>query len=311
MELRNVSKEGLDIVGSGVSGTVYRLDEDKVLKVYKKEVSFDEVKRQERIAQKVSSENIPTARVYELVKCEDCYGAISDFLDGVPLVQYIGNDVQRRQKSAVKMGKLLSKVHGMTPDKEVFPSLKDMLRDVIYRVKEYFTDDEISAFTGFLDALPGRSRVLHGDFHENNIMIGNKNEEFYLIDLDGMSIGSPIFEFAQTYSVYKQELPPEIAKELGITKELINGFLNTFVSSYFEAMGKRITDREFVELDALFTEMSAYSLFFFPLLSNTADDPDSKQKLEDYIKDEMPKILKLMESLKEKFKSELIKEVFS
>ncbi len=311
MGLREVSKEGLPVVGSGVTGTVYRLDDQRILKVYKKEVSFDEIKRQEKITRKVVDEGIPTARVHELVRCGESYGAVSDFLDADPLVQYVTMHPDRRAECAERMGELLAKVHGMSPDSTVFPSLKDMLRDVIRRVGEYFTPDQITAFTDFLDILPGRNRVLHGDFHENNIMVDRKDGTFYLIDLDGMSIGSPIFEFAQTYSVYKQELPPEIAEHLGITKETIASFLRTFVSSYFRAAGHHVTDEDYEKLDGLFTEMSAYSLFFFPLLNADGKDPDLKGKTEDYLKEELPKVLALMEKLKDRFRDPCIGEVFA
>ncbi len=304
--LREVSHNGLPLLGYGVSGSVYRLDDERILKVYKKEVTLSEVQRQMRIARYVYDEGIPTARMDELVMCDGCCGVIAEYLDGPSLVHYIGKDFDKRIKSAEKMGQLLAKVHAIKQDASVFPATSSMYRDVVERAADCIPDDEADRFAGLLDDLPGRSRVLHGDFHENNIMV--RNDELILIDLDGMSIGSPVFELAQSYSVYRQELPEEIAKAIGVTPEITQRFLETFLSSYLTRRGKSADQELIRRLDDLFTRMCAYNLFLFPLLNGAITDADRRRS---YVAQNIGRIYEMMEETMIKLEDPQILEVFA
>ena len=288
--LPEVSCEGLPLVGSGVTGSVYRLDEGRILKVYKKEVAFREVERQERIARRVYEEGIPTARTDALVRCGECYGVIEEYLDAQPLVKYIGRDPEKRIESAQKMGALLARVHAIRADEAVFPPAQVMIRDVISRAGDCFTKEEADRLAGFLETLPGKPCVLHGDFHENNIMV--RDGEFLLIDLDGMCIGSSVFEFSQSYSVYRQTLPDEIARALGVTPQLTQQFLETFLSSYFREKGKEADLALIRTLDDIFTDLCSYSLFLFPLLNGSISDPEERKS---YVRHGIGSVCEIME----------------
>ena len=48
-KLREISVEGCEVVGKGGNGTVYRLDDDKIVKVYRSQ-SLDAVKREQAFA---------------------------------------------------------------------------------------------------------------------------------------------------------------------------------------------------------------------------------------------------------------------
>ncbi len=304
--LREVSYAGLPLLGYGVSGSVYRLDDERILKVYKKEVALSEVERQMRIAGYVYNEGIPTARMDELVKCGECYGVIAEYLDGPSLVHYIGKDSGRRIESADKMGKLLAKVHAMKRDPSVFPAASQMYRDVLARASDCIPDNEADRFAGLLDDLPGTPCVLHGDFHENNIMV--RDGELILIDLDGMSIGSPVFELAQSYSVYRQTLPEEIAKAIGVTPDITQRFLETFLSSYLTDRGKKANQGIISKLDALFTQMCAYNLFLFPLLNGTITDGEQRRL---YVSREIGRIYEMMDRANKTLEDLELLEVFA
>ncbi len=50
--MREVSIEGCEIIGSGASGDVYRLDDDTAVKIYKKSDSLGEIERKQKLARR-------------------------------------------------------------------------------------------------------------------------------------------------------------------------------------------------------------------------------------------------------------------
>ena len=125
-----------------------------------------------------------------------------------------------------------------------------------------------------------------------------RDGEYLLIDLDGMCMGSPLFELAQTYSVYRQNLPETIVKALGLTKELIDAFLAVFTSTYFEEMGTPVEKDQLQEMDALFTDMAQFNLFLFPMLTSDGSD---RGALREYVNRRFPELEQLMEDLAGRF----------
>lgn len=52
-----------------------------------------------------------------------------------------------------------------------------------------------------LETIPETRTLLHCDFNVKNIMM--QDNELLLIDMDSLSVGHPIFEFASMYATYK------------------------------------------------------------------------------------------------------------
>ena len=52
-----------------------------------------------------------------------------------------------------------------------------------------------------METIPETDTLLHCDFHIKNIMM--QNDELLLIDMDKLSLGHPIFEFASMHATYK------------------------------------------------------------------------------------------------------------
>ena len=62
--LRKVSIDGCEIVGRGFYGTVYRLDQETIVKVYKEGYSIESIHREIELARKAFVLGVPT--IYEL-----------------------------------------------------------------------------------------------------------------------------------------------------------------------------------------------------------------------------------------------------
>ena len=65
---RRISVEGCDVIGEGANGTVYRLDPDTIVKVYKSWMSREDVDRERSFARTAFVNGIPSVIAYDLVK---------------------------------------------------------------------------------------------------------------------------------------------------------------------------------------------------------------------------------------------------
>lgn len=293
IEIDKSKIDSMKLLGKGASGVVYQYEEDKILKLFHPKWKKEKVEEAYRISKAVSESDVPTAKIYDFVKCDEQYGYIAKRLTGEPLPVYIGADIAKRYDAAKNMGKILKMVHLIELDETVFPPVKDMFSGVIEICSKYFTEEQFDLFVSFVDELPGKKCVLHGDFHENNLMMSD--DEYNLIDLDGMSIGSPIFDFMQSYCTYRTPMPKEWRDMIGLTDEVIDEFLYIFLENYFEIKDRKVLKR----YDDCFTKISAFMRFFAPLFMQT----DTEENLQKYVDDNINGIFNLMEEAKEELKN--------
>lgn len=293
IEIDKSKIDSMKLLGKGASGVVYQYEEDKILKLFHPKWKKEKVEEAYRISKAVSESDVPTAKIYDFVKCDEQYGYIAKRLTGEPLPVYIGADIAKRYDAAKNMGKILKMVHSIELDETVFPPVKDMFSGVIEICSKYFTEEQFDLFVSFVDELPGKECVLHGDFHENNLMMSD--DEYNLIDLDGMSIGSPIFDFMQSYCTYRTPMPKEWRDMIGLTDEVIDEFLYIFLENYFEIKDRKVLKR----YDDCFTKISAFMRFFAPLFMQT----DTEENLQKYVDDNINGIFNLMEEAKEELKN--------
>ena len=78
--LRQISVEGCEKLGEGGNGTVYRLDEDKIVKVYKPWMELDAIDRERSFAKTAFVNGIPSVIAYDTVKVGDCLGVVFELL---------------------------------------------------------------------------------------------------------------------------------------------------------------------------------------------------------------------------------------
>ena len=277
-EMKELSIDGLEVIGKGVTGTIYRLNEDQILKLYAPGVPLEDIKRQRNISLSAYEKGIPTAQVFDLVTVGTQYGVIFEYLKTGTLMAAIGTDTDKRMAYATKMGELLKKLH----DTSFEPG---SALGNINRCREFLTDGQVQELTDYLDNYEKPTRLLHGDFHENNIMV--RDGELVLIDLDGMCEGNPIADFAQMFCSYRMPLPPAIAQKLNVTPEITQEFLTRFLKAYYGNAEESVIR----DYDELFTECSKYHRFFFPLLKAK---PEQKEDMKKYIDEEFPKLRETM-----------------
>lgn len=199
--LRQVSVDGLEMIGSGGYGKVYRIDDETIVKVYSPSITLDFVERERDISQKAFLMGVPTAISFDVVQVGDAYGVVYEMIDAKTTAQIIDADPSRIGEVATKSALLLKELHQIVPGPNAgLPDCKEHFIEWIDSLEEFITEEETDTLKGFIRSIPDRDTFLHGDFNAKNIM--DTKGELLLIDIGDASIGHPIFDVAGLMLAY-------------------------------------------------------------------------------------------------------------
>ena len=197
--LREISVEGKKILGKGGNGTVYRLDDETIVKVYSAEHSLEIIDRERAYAKAAFVAGIPTAIAFDTVKVGDRYGVVYEAMNSDTLGHAITNEPERRDEYIMKYAQLAKQLHTTTIDDGSVASLKDLLmkraEDPI--LKEFCTQEEIDTLKAIVGSMKECNTLVHGDLHPGNIMLNNG--ELMLIDMGELTRGVPTYDLASIY----------------------------------------------------------------------------------------------------------------
>ena len=231
---RKVSVEGCEVIGEGANGIVYRTDPDTIVKVYKNPDSLDEIHNERELARKAFVMGIPTAIPYDVVQVGDLYGSVFELLNAKSFAKLLNEGVSTEELAKESVN-ILKTMHSTTLKSGELPSKKQEALVWAEFDVDYLPEEIGSKLLSMFNDIPETNNMLHGDFHIKNIM--QQNGENLLIDMDTLSMGHPIFEFAAIYAAYigfscvdKQNG----ANFLGITKQQCDDFWKYTVKYYFE-----------------------------------------------------------------------------
>ena len=198
--LRKVSVDGCEIIGQGFYGTVYRLDGETIVKVYKEGYSIDSIKREIELARKSFVLGIPTAIPYDIVKVGDSYGAVFELINSKSLQEIIseGANLESIVKDLVDV---LKKIHSTKVENDELPNRKKTIIEMGTKCKPFLAGEAGEKLMSLIYDIPLTNTMIHGDFHIKNIM--KQNDELLLIDMDTISFGHPILELGAIYATYR------------------------------------------------------------------------------------------------------------
>ena len=230
---RHVKVAEDDLIARGTVGLIYRLDEDRVVKVFSRQVNLEQIRREREYARKALLAGIPTVISYDVVVVEDCYGIIFEMASSSSFSGLLNAEPERFDELADRYAALLGQLHRtrMTPGE--FPPVKAMYHRYV-DTADYLDPDEQEALNGLIDSVPDRDTVLHGDFHANNIM--NQGDELVFIDLGDIALGHPVFDLAGMYvshilaGTYRPEF---IRAGMGIGVDVCRRLWNHVLRAYF------------------------------------------------------------------------------
>lgn len=236
---RKIEVDGLEVIGEGARGIVYRYNEDTIVKVSKTKGGLDGIKREKQLAKKAFVMGVPTAISFDVIKVHKKYGSMFELLDCNSLSKEINNKIDNLDKAVDIYTDLLKTIHNIKVDDEEIPSVKLMVNSWIDSLNGFVSDDLFKKIKDFFDSIPDTNNLLHMDFHVNNVML--PNGEATLIDMDSLSKGNPIIEIGNIYSYHEGFLLidiPNVESFLSMDQELSKEFFKRFFNKYYEDLAE-------------------------------------------------------------------------
>lgn len=230
---RKFSVDGCEIIGQGAKGTVYRYDPETIVKVYNDSDSLPDIKRERELARKAFVLGVPTAISYDVVKVGDKFGSVFELLDTKSLSEYIADEPENFDKYVKCFADLLLQIHSTDVDPDDMPSGKEKFQRRVEHIKDYIPEEMYTKLHDMLDAMPEVTKMIHCDYHTNNVLL--QNGEVILIDMDTLSYGHPIFELANIHIAYVGFgiVNPKMVEDfIGLPYETTKRIWNTFLRYY-------------------------------------------------------------------------------
>ena len=232
-QLRQMSVEGLTPMAKGANGVVYRLDSDKIIKVINNRDDFEEIEREFNNSKIAMSCGIPTAKAYELVRVDDSYGAIYELFTGSLLGSHLMQHPGEADSYIDKFTELALQLHHTSGQGLGLVTTKEIFHSRVNRLGGLLSEEDLGILRGVVDSFPDRDTLVHGDYHTKNIML--KGDELMLIDLGNLSLGHPMIDLGQTYSVlvtYPSSFAASAQENLAVDKEMAARVWDRFFEKY-------------------------------------------------------------------------------
>ncbi|MBQ9382777.1 MAG: phosphotransferase [Ruminiclostridium sp.] len=242
--MREVSVEGCEVIGKGFYGTVYRIDEETIVKVYDSPDCLPMIQNEQRLAKLAFVKGVPTAISYDTVRVGDSYGSVFELLKARPFNDLLKSDPDNFDDIMRKYTDFLKTVHSAEMDPGILPMARDKFISYIDEIRGYITDEQYDRLKVLVSGLPDDLHLVHGDFHMKNVMAADN--EPMLIDMDTLSVGQPIFDLQALYLTYvavPEDDPDPVSSFHGIPNEWCARIWKNIIENYFDTTDeKRISE---------------------------------------------------------------------
>ncbi|MCR4963514.1 MAG: anti-sigma factor antagonist [Firmicutes bacterium] len=197
---RVVSVEGCEEIGRGANGTIYRIDQDNVVKVYNNADALADIQHEREMAKLALILGIPTAISYDVVKVGNSYGSVFELLNARSFSKILAQEPEKMDWCVQEYVDMLQKIHGTLVPPGKLPDMKETALGWARFMQDHLPEAAGKKLLALIEAVPHDGHMLHGDYHTKNLEL--QNDEVLLIDMDTLSVGHPIFELASMYNAF-------------------------------------------------------------------------------------------------------------
>ena len=232
--LRKIDISNATVVGDGFFSTVYRINQDTIIKVFNRTSDPNQIERELKLAKQAFVLGIPTAISFDIVKVGEKLGVVFEMLDCDSLKGVVTSHPEKKEEYLDKYADLLKKINTTQCLSPEIPNMKKIYQRKVEFIKPYLDEKYYEKAKHIIDNIEERDTLIHGDCHFKNIMV--QQGELLLIDMDTLSTGHPIFELAQLYAPYvafEEDDPGNCERFLGIESKLAQAIYFALLHKYF------------------------------------------------------------------------------
>ena len=163
---------------------------------------------------------------------------------------------------------LLKQLHSLKIEPGQLPETRDIWLENLSAFGPCLDADTLARLTELLKAMPQDLHLVHGDIQMKNLMLSSG--VFTLIDMDKISAGNPVFEFASLYACYvafNEHDPDNAMKFFGIDTATTTRIYRDTLRAYLGGADEdalRLADRK--------VQVAGYLRFLTILMLEMADD---------------------------------------
>ena len=237
---RVVSVEGCEVIGRGANGTIYRIDQDNVVKVYKNADALADIQHEREVAKLALILGVPTAISYDVVKVGDSYGSVFELLNARPFSKILATEPEKMDWCVQEYVKMLKTIHGTLVPAGKLPDMRETAVGWARFMQDHLPEEAGRKLLAMVEAVPHDDHMIHGDYHTNNLEL--QNDEVLLIDMDTLAVGHPIFELGSIFNalIGFSELDHEIIRRFqGYDHETAETFWKKFLAAYLGTRNER------------------------------------------------------------------------
>ena len=197
---RSVSIEGCEEIGHGANGTLYRIDRDNVVKVYRNADALPDIQHEREMARLALILGIPTAISYDVVKVGSSYGSVFELLNAHSFAKILSRQPEKFDWCVKEFSDMLLKIHGTEVPEGKLPDMKQTVLSWAEFLTGYLPEHASKKLLRLIEEVPEDHHMIHGDYHTKNLEL--QNDEVLLIDMDTLAMGYPIFELGSMYNAF-------------------------------------------------------------------------------------------------------------
>ena len=277
-KLRFIELDELELLGMGVYGAVYRINEEQILKV------FSGIEAEEAIQPTLDTirtafiHDISTIIPFEIVRTEKGIGMVLELLHAEMLSVLMKKHPEKIDEYVSDLVELAKSLASTTFEEGALRSRSEMLLEKLKPVAAFLTTEEAAVIEGYIRAVPLRNTGVHGDLHGRNVMV--VGDKLILIDMDDFSCGHPLWDIANIHHIYQlnahldaqrgeeiYDLAGKIAFEdfyvqvIGFTSEEADHIWERFFNGYFAGYGEK-ERKSFLKLIEFYSKFKFVTFLF-------------------------------------------------
>ena len=289
-KMREFSVDGLEKIGAGFNGTVYRLDDETILKVINEKSSLEDIQKERDTSQKAFLLGIPTAISYDVVKVGDHYGIIYELLNSQSYAKKLQENQDKLEELGKELGKFTRRVNNTVVD-DTFDDIKRLQLAKIDRAKDVLGEDDHKMIRHLFEVIPESNTFVHGDLHPGNVLVQNDGSLFLDMAFSGNSAsgyGHPIFDlisFTQPVIGAVEDHPEDdfVSAFNGLTKKQNHELWDAYIKGYFDTEDEAYIEKVKEEILLRARAMKAIDLKYCAIMLQNQEsaivDGDDQRKI--------------------------------